>query len=211
MRFPCSFVGSARRRSGSRGSGRPQPQSLLLPAAAAGWPSLPPPPLPGMLAPRRCLLSCLRPLCRSPAPAYSSAAASGPARPSPTQLKSGGERGEERVRTMPSYPKEAPPCPWPRRLIDGIAAWGCGPTFVPVPNGARKGPKEARGGGHLSECCQPSDRASGDPQGAAVTPGTCLILTRSQLARGEMKKTNIRHQTEGEHQNQDNDTFPPRP
>lgn len=105
MRFPCSFVGSARRRSGSRGSGRPQPQSLLLPAAAAGWPSLPPPPLPGMLAPRRCLLSCLRPLCRSPAPAYSSAAASGPARPSPTQLKSGGERGEERVRTMPSYPK----------------------------------------------------------------------------------------------------------
>lgn len=108
-------------------------------------------------------------------------------------------------------PKEAPPCPWPRRLIDGIAAWGCGPTFVPVPNRARKGPKEARGGGHRSECCQPSDRASGDPQGAAVTPGTCLILTRSQLARGEMKKTNTRHQTEGEHQNQDNDTFPPRP
>jgi len=130
-----------------RGSGRSQ--SRLLPAAAAGRPSLPPPPLPGMLAPRRRPLSCLRPLCQSPAPAYSSAAASGPARPSPVQPESGGERGEEKVRRCP---------PTRRRSVlahgrhQGGRMWPHGKqcAFISIPNMARKQPQEARGGGHCA-------------------------------------------------------------
>lgn len=71
----------------SRGSGRPQPK--VFSARSCPWPTGPSCRLhrPGCWHRHR-LLSCLRPLCRSPAPAYSSAAAAGPARPSPARLKS---------------------------------------------------------------------------------------------------------------------------
>lgn len=190
----------------------PAPESLLLPAAAAGRPSLLPPLLPGMLAPRRRLLSCLRPLCRSPAPAYSSAAASGPARPSPTRLKSGGERGEERVRRCPPtqsgslLPAAALAHPW--HQVMGMWPHGKRCAFVPGPNRARKEPKR-REVEDTTLSAATSQTASWDPLGVAVTPGTCLILMRSQSAHGEMKTTNIHRQMEGEPQTQDNDNFPP--
>lgn len=77
--FPCcSFVGSARRRL--RAHPAPSPEVSCLPPFAAL--------LLGKLAPICRLFSCLRPLCQLPAPAYFSAAASWPARPSLTRLKS---------------------------------------------------------------------------------------------------------------------------
>lgn len=78
------------------GASSPSPEVSCLPPPAAS--------LLGKLAPSCRLFSCLRPSCQLPAPAYFSAAASWPARPSLTRLKSAGERGEERLRIGPRSP-----------------------------------------------------------------------------------------------------------
>lgn len=90
-----------------------------------------------MLAPRRRRLSCLRPLCRSPAPAYSSAAAAAPARPSPA--RPGSAEGRREGEEMSSY-AEDPCCPWI------ITVWGCSPMgsgvrLFPSLTGTGKGQK----------------------------------------------------------------------
>lgn len=129
----------------------------------------------------RCLLSCLRPLCRSPAPAYSAVAASGPARPSPTQLKSG-ERGQERGEEVPSYVKQLPVA-----CFDGSRTWGCdsiGSILVSQLGQRKCEAKETTVSGAIHK-----SSPLGPPKGPAVTSGICLTLTRSQLAHGEMKKT----------------------
>lgn len=127
-RFPCWAAGSAR-------SPAPKCPARGCRSLAPLLPLLPPPL--GKLAPCRRLFSCLRPLCRSPAPACSSAAASWPARPSLTRLKSAGEEGRGEGEERPSHPE------WLRapRLRRGEGCAGMGNHerqhgLVPVPNGA---------------------------------------------------------------------------
>lgn len=100
-----------------------------------------------------------------------------------------------------------------RWLINGIGAQGCGPMgsgvgSFPSLTGLGKGQRRREVEDIALSAATPQAEPPRTPKGLQLTPGTSLILTRSQLARGEM---NIHCQTEGEPQNQDNDIFPPHP